>query len=102
MLAQASPGVLMDQQVMYDRVRCWAEGIDIRWQQGPVKGRPLNGARIEGVIRAAIYRLEDYQRGPTACDQNRQAIEHLNAAIHQLQQRTNERYRRGVIGTELP
>ena len=96
----------MDQVPVYDAnpQQPWttAEGILIKWQVGSCKGVPLNGARIEGVIRAAIFRLEDYQRGPTACDENRRAIEHLNEAVHLLQQRTAERYRRGVIGTELP
>ena len=83
-------------------VKTTGEGIDIRWQQGPVVGERLNGARVEGVIRAAVFRLQDFQAGPTACDENRQAIEHLNAAIYLLQQRTADRYRRKVIGTEKP
>ena len=93
----------MDQHPMHQAgVQTTGEGIDIRWQQGPVIGERLNGARVEGVIRAAVFRLQDFQCGPTATDYNRQAIEHLNAAIGLLQQRTADRYRRGVIGTERP
>lgn len=96
----------MDQIPIHNPDPAWptttAEGISIKWQVGTCKGQSLNGARIEGVIRAAMFRLEDYQRGPTACEQNRLAIGHLQEAIHLLQQRTAERYRRGVIGTERP
>lgn len=78
-----------------------AEGINIRWQQGPILGM-FNGAAVDGVIRCAIMRLEDYQSGPLSCGENQEAIWHLNAALAALDRRTADRYWRGVMGTEAP
>ena len=80
---------------------CEAVGLAVRWQQGPI-GAAFNGATVEVVIRAAIMRLDQYQAGPMSCEENRAALQHLNAALGQLDARTRERYRRGVMGSEVP
>lgn len=77
---------------------CEAEGLSVRWQQGPI-GAGVNGASVEVVIRAAIMRLEHYQAGELRCEENRLALEHLNGAVAALDARTRDRYRRGVMGT---
>jgi len=77
-----------------------ATGLDVRWQQGPIIGGQFTGASVEVIVRTAIARLEQYQASPTACDENRQAVEHLNAVLGLLDARTRDRYRRGVMGTE--
>ena len=87
--------------------RSTAEGLTIIWQQGPLGaknfGDPIfNGATIEVVIRAALDRLAYYQRGATACPENNQAIAHLQMALRALDDRTIDRFRRTVIGTEVP
>jgi hypothetical protein len=76
-----------------------AEGLDIRWQRGPI-GAAFNGASVEVVIRAAAMRLEQFQESPARCDENRQCLEHLYAALGALDDRTRDRHRRGVLGTE--
>lgn len=80
-----------------------ATGISIRWQAGPrgqgADEQEANGAEVEDVIRAAISRLEFYQRSRFACEENRLALEHLRYALTRLDQRTLDRQRRGVAGT---
>lgn len=78
-------------------------GIDITWQVGPlvVDGvRQLaNGAFVEGVIQAALGRLEHYNTTDFRCRENSLAITKLEEALHWLQHRTADRERRGVEGT---
>jgi hypothetical protein len=79
-------------------------GIDIRWQDGVVEGRP-NGASVETVIFAAVSRLLFFQEavdGRFACDHNAKAIALLTQAIDALEERTREREERGVEGTYAP
>lgn len=80
--------------------RTEAEGLEIRWQDGPI-GPRFNGASVEVVIRAAIGRLEWFQSGPMACPENADAIAHLNLALADLDRRTRDRYQRGVMGKEV-
>jgi hypothetical protein len=78
-------------------------GIDITWQKGPlaVSGERLepNGAFVEGVIAAAVSRLEFYQESQFKCRENALAITHLQEALHWLQHRTAGREARGVEGS---
>ena len=78
-------------------------GIDIRWQDGPLgRGatrRPPNGAFVEGVIEAAVDRLQFYNESKFRCRENSIAITHLEEALHWLEARTAERERRDVEGT---
>jgi hypothetical protein len=103
--------------------RTTGTGIQITWQNGPLgrhgddctpetkpgemdsrchppcDRRAPNGAFVEGVIAAAKDRLEFYQRGKFACDENAAAIEHLDAALEALSSRTASREKAGVEGT---
>lgn len=78
-------------------------GLSISWQDGPlaVDGvrRPPNGAFVEGVIEAAIKRIEFYQESKFHCLENAVALGHLRAAAEALAERTRDRDRRGVEGT---
>lgn len=78
-------------------------GIAISWQNGPlaVKGERLeaNGAFVEGVINAAIGRLQHYQASKFSCRENALAITKLEEALHWLSHRTAAREARGVEGT---
>ena len=91
----------MHQFVSHFDGKTTAVGIDITWHQGPIVPNGLNGARVDGVIRAAMARLEEYQAGPLRCDENRRALECLNAALACLDERTRERNQRGVLGQEV-
>jgi hypothetical protein len=78
-------------------------GFAIGWQNGPLgrgsERREPNGAFVEDVIWAAADRLRYYQAGHFACDRNARALEHLEAALAELEARTADREVRGVEGT---
>jgi hypothetical protein len=78
-------------------------GIKIRWQRGPLgrgeEKQDPNGAFVEGVIQAAIDRLQHYQAGKFRCNENGRAIMHLERALEELDNRTAEREGRQVEGT---
>jgi hypothetical protein len=86
-----------------------ATGIDIRWQKGPL-GRGAdrkepNGAFVEGVIQAAIGRLQFYQTAMDrkfACRENAIALTKLEEALMWLEKRTADREAREVEGTHTP
>lgn len=77
-------------------------GISISWQNGPLgRGteRLPNGAFVEGVIAAALGRLQFYQGTQFSCRENALAITKLEEALHWCQHRTRRREEQGVEGT---
>ena len=77
-------------------------GIDIFWQSHLQRaGERLepNGAFVEGVLQAALGRLQFYQLTKFNCRENALAITKLEEALHWLQSRTADREARGVKGT---
>jgi hypothetical protein len=81
----------------------YGRGFTIAWQNGPLgigeERKEPNGAFVEDIIKAARDRLEFYKGGKFACDENEDAIEHLNLALESLDARTNRRVSAGVEGT---
>ena len=81
----------------------YAEGFAISWQNGPLGRRdsrvPPNGAFVEGVIQAAIDRLDWYQDSRFNCEANMKAINCLTDALEHLDARTADREAREVEGT---
>lgn len=84
-------------------------GIYLQWQDGPLGRLPgrsePNGAFVEGVIQAAIGRLQFYQKvagGEFACRENAIAITKLEEALMWLEKRTADREARQVEGTHTP
>jgi hypothetical protein len=83
----------------------WVEapGLQIRWQQGPLNGpyedNPWNGAFPVTVLEAVLHRLEYYQDGKFACQDNNEAIHHIKRTIDTLNKRQIERFCRGVRGS---
>lgn len=80
-------------------------GINIEWQNGPL-GRSEDGTRIEpngafveGVIAAAIDRLEYYQASKFKCRENALAITKLEEALMWCGYRTSKREAQKVEGT---
>ena len=84
-------------------------GIMIKWQTGPLgrgaERKDPNGAFVEGVIQAAIGRLQFYQtapgglegkRGAFACRENAIALTKLEEALMWLEKRTRDREEREV------
>jgi hypothetical protein len=78
-------------------------GFEIEWQNGPL-GRDEdcqepNGAFVEGLVQAALGRLQFYQGSDFACRENVLAITKLEEALHWMQHRTDAREAAGVEGT---
>jgi len=73
----------------------------ILFQNGPIPENGVNGITQEVLLAVVADRLRSFQKGPFACKANEQALTHVEEAIHWLQQRTLERMRRGVEGTNV-
>lgn len=78
------------------------EFVKIKFQLGPVKEHGENGTTIEHVIDLLTERLEGFQKGPFACEENYRALAHLDSAKDALMERTRVREARGVEGTNRP
>lgn len=81
-------------------------GFKIDWQNGPLgrdgERQEPNGAFVEGILQAALDRIQHYQtasNGKFQCRQNALAITKIEEALHWLDDRTQERERRKVEGT---
>lgn len=80
-------------------------GFTISWQNGPLGeiGTSLrhepDGAFVEDVLQAVIGRIEFYQQGRFACQENEDALTALRMAAQRLDDRTKDRERRLVEGT---
>lgn len=81
-------------------------GFSISWQNGPLgrgaERQEPNGAFVEGVLQAALGRLEFYQSTKFKCRENALAITKIEEALHWLQSRTAKREEREVEGTHTP
>ena len=73
--------------------------IHIKFQCGPIKEHDVNGTSIENVLELLVNRLQGFQKGPFRCRTNALAITKIEEAIMWLEQRTKERLRQGVEGT---
>lgn len=71
----------------------------INFQRGPVKEAGKNGIHNEDLLAIVIDRLRGFQGGSFKCRENAIAITKLEEALHWLNNRTAERRRRGVEGT---
>lgn len=58
-----------------------------------------NGMTNEALLAVLVDRLECLQRGPRACDENRDALRGLNEALRALKHRTVRRIEEGTVGT---
>jgi hypothetical protein len=73
--------------------------IRVVFQCGLPKDAGLNGCRIEDVIDVALFKLDQYQREPLACEENAEAIRYLKLAKQSLAQRIQRRQVQGVLNT---
>ena len=73
--------------------------VDVRFQNGPINERGVNGLTNEVLLEIVADRLRGFQDGEYRCKENACALTHIEEAQHWLQQRTIERMRRGVEGT---
>lgn len=72
---------------------------DIRFQNGPIKEVGVNGITNEALLAIVQDRLEGFQGGKYACDENESALQSVRLAMRALKQRTQARVTRGVEGT---
>jgi hypothetical protein len=71
----------------------------ILFQNGPIKEHGVNGVTQEALLAIVIDRLRSFQKGPFASPLNYSALRNCEEALINLQQRTRERIKRGVEGT---
>lgn len=74
---------------------------DTHFQEGPLQEVGVNGVSNEALLAIVLDRLEGFQSGPYACDENELARLSILAALAALQRRTRERLERGVEGTSI-
>ena len=74
----------------------WRQSIS--FQNGPIKAG-INGTTHEVLLTILIDRLEGFQSGDYACEENATALGGLGWAVHLLKSRTEKRLARGVEGT---
>jgi hypothetical protein len=85
-----------------DNIEGWTiqkEYLEIIFQKGPIKENGVKGVSNEAILAIVIDRLEGFQSGNFACEENKEALEYLSRAMRVLQRRTLERMNRGVEGT---
>lgn len=73
--------------------------VDIVFQNGPIGEVGVNGVTQEALLAVLIDRLESFQSGQWACEENAFALNHLRDAQESLLRRTRRRMERGVEGT---
>jgi len=71
-------------------------GPIISFQNGPIKEAGVNGVTNESLLAILIDRLECFQSGPFACEENAEALDDLRHALRRLRFRTKTRLARGV------
>jgi len=72
---------------------------DTHFQEGPVQEVGVNGITMEALLAIVQDRLEGFQSGPYACEENEMALLRVTGALEALQHRTLLRRSRGVEGT---
>ena len=74
------------------------ERLCIGFQKGPVGEVGLNGIFMEDLNAICVDRLQAFQSGDYACEENQNALDSLQMALKYLNQRTEDRIHRGVEG----
>lgn len=74
---------------------------DLHFQEGPLQEAGVNGISNEALLAIVLDRLEGFQSGNYACDENANALEMVTQAMQWLRLRTENRAQRGVEGTSV-
>lgn len=74
-------------------------GVNINFQNGAIKEAGVNGVTNEALLAIVADRLEGFQRGQYACEENATALVAVQAAMSILESRTKRRDDAGVEGT---
>jgi hypothetical protein len=75
-------------------------GLTIVWQRGPLD-LEVNGASPDMIVRAMMNKFEMWIKDQPSSE-NVAIHEHLSAILGLLDERTRDRARRGVVGTDQP
>lgn len=71
----------------------------INFQNGPRKEKnSIHGVTDSDLLEIVRHRLEQFQSGEFACDENAKALEKTTEALMWLSKRANDRASRGVLG----
>lgn len=73
--------------------------MTLAWQRGLASEVGVNGLRVEDVLQVAAEKLQSYQQGPLACEENKQALNAIVAAVRALEGRRRRRQEQGVLNT---
>jgi hypothetical protein len=71
----------------------------IKFQNGSILEVGINGISNESLLTVLIDRLEGFQSGSFACEENSSALFHVQSALDVLKARTLSRIARSVEGT---
>lgn len=72
----------------------------IQFQNGPRAAQDsVSGVCDQDLLEIVRDRLKAFQAGPYACFQNDRALMYLEQALIQLNERVEDRIKRGVLGT---
>jgi hypothetical protein len=71
----------------------------VKFQVGPVPSNGVNGITNEALLAILIHRTK-FLDTKFPCDENKHAIQHMEAALDCLEMRTTQRITRGVEGKE--
>lgn len=74
------------------------ESTRIKFQKGSIAEVGVNGCKMEDVMDILMHRLEGFQSGEFACQENGLALSYIKMAKQALERRTNNRQLRGVEG----
>ncbi len=73
------------------------EWVRIRFQQGTIKEKGMNGVQFTFLIELAVLFLEKFNKDHP-CKENEATIEYLQKALQEQKNRTKDREERGVEG----
>lgn len=72
---------------------------EIQFQKGPRNDKnSINGVLLVDILEIAKDVLFSYQQGPYNCDENAEALNHIEKALECLNNRTKDRAARNVLG----
>jgi hypothetical protein len=73
--------------------------LDIQFQDGPIIECGVNGISNEALLAIVADRLQGFQSGKYACEENANALQAVESALDWMKRRTAKRIERGVEGT---
>ena len=82
-----------------DMVKVCGHGEKVRFQCGPIKEVGVNGVTNEALLAIVAHRLDCFQYGPYACEDNGEALLNVRTALENLKARTQRRIDAGTEGT---